>query len=660
MILSHASSVARGADEGDATAQQPSVEVQPNALAELARSARDAHEPIDDQRLEAVRSRLRTASMRMFQRLGGDDSRLAAGWKTYLRWPFVEAHLADDVQITGQSLRDIDATLRRLRSNQPGLEHPVFVNTADELEQYRELAFWYALGQRRDTRPRYNNFLAELEKQITRNQEQPTVESTRQIGKIVGLIRQLGHSPEVADAVRQAFNQSNVLVEVSTAAMQAIAERPVTETLPVRDCILGATVRGTANSCGVLGVRPIPASDHAELELQLAGNIQSHTLSYKKPVRVRSTGSTDFVATKRVEVSDERFRLLPSIASARTKTQTRSVKKTGSKLGARLIERIARKKVAESKPQSEYIAARHTEDRINEKFDRQVRDALYEARQNYDRRLHPPLERIGMFPENLHMSSTSSSVQLQATLASYKQISTDRQPPGLRTGNDFSLRLHESAVNNFLPHLIAGATIGQASEDQPPTIEGDVPAWLKKLATNPKVKDQFVEQPAAADDEPRPPFRPWSFTLNNEHPVSVSFADGRVTLRIRIAQLKSSDDEDESINNWDFLVTYRVEQSGNQVILSREGLIEALPTGFDPQWFGDPRWGERLTGQQVGIRKNLEDNINKRVADGGGFPLEIPLPPVKLPTSGNATYELVLQQLECTDGWLTLGYRLPE
>ena len=93
--------------------------------------------------------------------------------------------------------------------------------------------------------------------------------------------------------------------------------------------------------------------------------------------------------------------------------------------------------------------------------------------------------------------------------------------------------------------------------------------------------------------------------------------------------------------------------------MRREAAIEALPTGFDPQWFGDPRWSDRLTGQQVGIRKNLEDNINKRVGDGSGFPLEIPVPPIELPTSGNIAYQLVLQQLECDQGWLTLGYRLP-
>ena len=274
-----------------------------------------------------------------------------------------------------------------------------------------------------------------------------------------------------------------------------------------------------------------------------------------------------------------------------------------------------------------------------------------------------------MFPEDLHMSSTTAGIRIATKLASYKQISTDRMPPGAYTNNDFTLQLHESAINNFLPHLLGGAKLGQASESEAPRLEGEVPAWLKKAANNPKVKEQF----AAAENTPElataqgekagessSDFKPWEFVLNSDHPVSVSFSDQAMTLRIRIAELKTLEDGEESVRkNWDFLVTYLVMQEGNRVVLRRSGDIEALPTGFDPQWFGDPRWKDKLTSKQVGVRKNLEKNINKRAAEGGGFPLEIPLPPVELPSENGEKQVLQLQQIECDEGWLTLGYRLP-
>lgn len=637
-------------------------------LPKLAWAARGDHVPLTEESFAVVRTDLGSAAQQLENRLGVGTS-LARGWKAYLQWSLLEPHFESNAKITGQSLRDLDRVLRRIRSNLPGLEHPLFVRTARALESYRELAVWYALGQRRDTRPRYTSFLLELEKQITRTLEKPTVESTRQIGKVLGLIHQLGHSPHLIQRVSAQFDRPNVWAEVSTTALQRLARRPVCDTTPVRDVILGARVRGTANSVGSLSLRTLPAGDHIALELQLVGNIQSRTFSYKKPVRVGSDGSTAFVATKRLHISDERFLVLPAAASAKTKTRIHSVKKTGGKFGRRLIEKIARKKVAEGKPQAERIAARHAERQIAEKFDRQVVDAVYLARQNYDNKFHPPLERIGMFPDSLQMASDSSGIQINATLASYKQISTHRLPPGIRVGNDITLQVHETALNNFLPHLLAGLELRQDEESEPPRITGDVPAWLKELGQDPKVKEQFVspKTPSAVNAAQGDPseskassFKPWAFLLNNEHPASVSFDQQKMTLRIRIAELKTIERGEESVRkNWDFLVTYLLFQEGDRVVLRRAGDVQALPTGFDPEWFGDPRWNDKLTGTQVGVRKNLEENINKRAVEGGGFPLEIPLPPIELPMANGPKLSLHLQQLDCDDGWLTLGYRLP-
>jgi hypothetical protein len=134
----------------------------------------------------------------------------------------------------------------------------------------------------------------------------------------------------------------------------------------------------------------------------------------------------------------------------------------------------------------------------------------------------------------------------------------------------------------------------------------------------------------------------------------VSFVDQKLKLRMRLAELLSSNEENaEPIKNWDFIVTYRIFQDGNEVVLERDGDIEVFPTGFDP------RWDERLTGEQVGIRNNIARNLNRRAAEGQGFPKEIPLPAVKLPRQGDDELTLQMTQLDCDNGWLTIGYRVP-
>ena len=173
------------------------------------------------------------------------------------------------------------------------------------------------------------------------------------------------------------------------------------------------------------------------------------------------------------------------------------------------------------------------------------------------------------------------------------------------------------------------------------------------MSADPKVEEQFAQKANETDAEPSE-FKPWEFVLNNDHPLSVNFSEGKIALRIRLAELKTIEDGEETIlKNWDFIVTYLVQQEGNQIVLTREPKVEVFPTDFDPAW------DTKLNARQVGLRQNLQDNINKRVADGGGFPLEVTLPPIELPVSENQKLELILQQLECEAGWLTLGYRLP-
>jgi len=630
-------------------------------LPKLVWASRGDHVPLTDERFASVRADLREVARRLEARLG-TDGQFAQGWKTYLKWSQLEPHFEEEMKITGQSIRDLDEVLGRLRSNQPGLENRVFTRTATALERYRELAFWYALAQRRDTRGRYSTFLEELEKQLVRNLEKPTVESTRQIGKIVGQMEHLGHSPHLVERVRSQFDRPNLWAGISSKMLNQMGQRPVSATEPVLDCILGARVRGTADSKGTLCLRTLPADDHIAIELQLVGNIQSRTVSYKKPVRVGSLGSTNFVATKQLAISDERFVVMPAAASARTRTQTRSIQKTGGRFGRRLVKRIARKKVAQSKSQAERIGARHAEQKIATKFDGQVVEAIYEARQKYDHKFRPPLERIGMFPEHLRMSSTSGSIRIETTLASAQQISTHQLPPGTEISNDLNLQVHETALNNFFPHFLGGATLGQDKQSEPPKLQGEIPGWLKKITGEPKVKEQFTAPasmptltgPENGKQEKTSDFKPWAFHFNREHPVSLSFDDQQIELRIRIAKLKTIEDGEEKVRkNWDFLVKYRVMQNGNGILLKREGDIEALPTGFDPQW------DKKLTSKQVGVRSNLEKNINKRAADGQGFPLEIPIPPIEIPMASGAKQTLELRQLDCDEGWLTLGYRLP-
>jgi hypothetical protein len=620
----------------------------------------ESFQPITDERFTPYRQELVGSARALEQAIGG-DSPFAQEWKRYLRWELLEPQLGDDARIDRASLDNLAIVLRRFRSNHPGLELPVFTRVAAAIDRYRDLAFWNALAARRDTAPIYGSFAKDLDEQLRRHAEEPTTETTRAIGSAIGTIDFLGQAPDAVGVIRASYSEPNIVADVTTTALNELTG-PVCQIRPVRDCILGASIRGTAITNGLVTFQPQNSPEMIKLDMYLNGVINSNTVGYKKPVRIRATGLTNYWASKRLLISDDRFTTAGLTVDAHTRTRIRSVQKTGGKLGKRLIEKIAWKKVYESKAQSERIAARHAERQIAANFDDQVVTALTNGRVKYEEKLRTPLRRVALLTDAIRLASDTQGIHSRLMLASHRQISTNSAPPQRSSENDVTVQVHETAVNNFLPTLLGGASLRQDSATEKPRLTGDVPAWLRELATKTPKEAAEDEQPPhleianqvpASAEEVRD-FRPWRFKFNSDAPASVSFKDQKLILRMRLAELVASPEEEESPRtNWDFIVTYKIIQDGNEVVLVRDGDIEAFPTGFDP------RWDERLTGEQVGIRNNMAANLNKRAAEGQGFPKEIPLPAVKLPKQGDQELTLNLTQLDCDNGWLTLGYRVP-
>jgi hypothetical protein len=627
----------------------------------MARASQGEYKPIEEQDLQNLRGALRASAQDLQNALAARGVRFADDWNSYLQWSRLKPHLSTGGQIDHQELAGVGLVLGRLRANKPGLEGPVFTEMADALEHYRQVALWVAAARDEDPRSRYASLLASLANQLERHQEAATTETAWKIGRILFLITQLEQAPQLIRAIHDQWIQTNVMVEVSETFINRLAQsRPTNDSRPVRDCILGTSIRGRANTKGSLLVRLVPSAESIQLDVSLAGNIHSSTVGHQRPVRIRSRGLTRFETRKRVFLTDETFLAEPSVAVASTETTIDSIRKTGGFFGRQLVERIAWNKACQSKERAQQIASRRAEKRIMHAFNEQLAEALAAARDRYDRKVHDPLLRRGVLPEHLSMSSRSGYVQIESTFASHGQLGAEGSPPALAAENDLSGRIHQSAANNFLPLMIAGVKIGRESADRPMELSGDMPAWLSKQAL---AKVPGMSQGGSEADGPETEegaqdpasqrlaeFQPWSIILSGGQPVSLGFDAGGVSIRIRAALLNSGD---KQYRNWDFLVTYDVRPQGNAILLRRRGDIEVFPTGFDP------RWDKKMSSSKSGFRTTLARNINARAKRGEGFPAEIEIPAIRLPKELGIPGELVLDQLECDGGWLTLGWKLP-
>jgi len=631
-------------------------------LPKFALAAGGDHVPLSDADVDNLWNNLRAKAQAALKALATNPT-AESGWKKYLGWDLLEPHLNEKLKTDRQSLADLDEVLRRLHTNQPGLERPQFPALAAAIQRYRALITWAAAAREHDTRPDYQQRIAFLSKQLQRHLERPTTETSWQVGRSLGVIDALGQSPELVRAVRARLAQPNVVGVASANFITRMPDRSIDTVRPVRDCILGTAIFGTSRTLG--GVRYVlnPSDDTIELAVLLEGTAHSRTRGFNGPVRINANSRTGFWAMKRISLSDQQFTSAAGVASANTNSHITSITKTGGPFLRRLIEKIAWQRAGEQKGQSERIAARHAEQRVLGEFDKAVATDLAKARQRYESELRAPLIRRGISPEYLRMSSTTSGVSGETVFAARRQLAAAGPPPKMAPGHDLALQIHESAVNNYLPLALASARVAQDTADKPAEIKGHVPMWMKGIslasprlasaaAAGTEIVDEVKEKVqelvpgGEAPAPPPPPFKPYSITLNAEAPVIAHFDDGKIAVRIRAAELTS---EDSAYKNWDFIVTYEISQRDNQIVLKRTGDIEVFPTGFDPAW------DTQLTGQQAGFRNTLAGNMNARARAGQSFPAEIPIEPIRLSRFG----VLVLQELVADDGWLTVGWKLP-
>lgn len=631
-------------------------------LAEYAAAARGDHSPITQQQLATSRENLNRAVRDLDQALSATPH--ADAWKTYLRWELLEKQLKPDAKVTRAALTNFVRVLRRFRKNEPGLENDEFREVAKALEQYIPTLTWATTAKVRDASAAYDGLLKSLQQQLERHVERPTGETQWKISRVFRLAKQLGDSPQLVSAIESQINRPNLFVRVSENLVNRTAQRPVSNQQPVVDCILGTSIRGTANTFGTVTFDALPSDQQIVMNAVFNGQTASRTVGYQKPVKIYSTGTTTFRSTKQLLFSDEAFFVTSATADALTRTRINSIRKTGGKFGRRLVEKIAWKRAGESKSQAERIAASHAEVKIEKGLDEQVFPAMFNGRKMYLAKVITPLLRRDLVPGYLRMHSTDHDLRVDATIARSTQLGSATSPEPLQLGHDFSVQIHDSAVNNYLPLALAGVTLSQDEADMPQKVTGDAPAWLKKVqnarrATNdvaeaitePVLKDPNQTSPGndeeVANDNPAEnDFQPWSITLNEDFPVSVSFKEGKMAIRMRASQLASAERE---FKNWDFVVTYQFTENGNGMLLRRVGKIEVLPTGFDPEW------DKRMSTAKSGFRNTLAKNLNARAERGEGFPREIPIPPVVIPDLG----ELTLRQLDSDNGWLTLGWGLP-
>jgi len=577
---------------------------QASSLGQAALASEANFRPITAADVAAAKAELVSASGKLDAYLSGSNG---AAWKKYLQWPDLEAQLEAETP----DLKVLAAIHRRLTADQVGLELPVFANTADAIERYvNDLA-----SQNESLRDQFVEQVQGLSTSLDEYAKEPSEDSAIAIGSRLGWLESRRQVPTLIRVIRAQLSRPNLQVVASERLVGAGIEQPVDEVTPVRDYILGTSIRGNGHLVGKVTLELVPNNDSAMLDTMLQGVVSSRTVGQNGPATIYSNGSTAIAGRKRIVINDQGFASYPATAAARTNTQVTGIGGSG------MVQRVASRRVGEQKSQGERIAADHASDRVRLRMDQQINEQMAEAHANFHSKVRNPLLRRRELPD-MKFRTTSENLLLDVLAANRNQLAAPGTPPAIEGENDLAVQVHESMINNLAASLLGGVTLVE-EELQKRVVEmrGSLPESLKS-------------------DEERDP---WSITFARNQPVSVKFGENALQITIRGQRYTSGDQDFRAMNvtaNYTVGLTEPDELGIRGIKLVRQGDLEIVPPG-------EPR---RLSGREITLRTLLQKRFGKL------FEPEVVYDGLILPGRWRAAGILDTKQLAVGGGWLAVAW----
>ena len=121
----------------------------------------------------------------------------------------------------------------------------------------------------------------------------PTTEDALVISESVRWLEDARQVPALVRAIQRHFVQPNLLGEMSPAVLGAGIAEPVDDTTPIRDCILGTDIYGTAHTVGQTSVELSPDPDLGVIDTLFFGTTTSDNVGYHGPVTIYSSSTTE-------------------------------------------------------------------------------------------------------------------------------------------------------------------------------------------------------------------------------------------------------------------------------------------------------------------------------------------------------------------------------
>ncbi len=531
-----------------------------------------------------------------------------ANWLAFLTWNDLRSELAKKTP-DQDILVQIEKTFRQ---NYFGLEMRQFTNVRDSLTNYTHALKFST--DRPKTLEIFSNRLKNLSEQLQIPNTVKNFEHTREIGQTISYLMQGNQANDLVNAVLGKYSRSNARVLISSEFVHKRLARPVNESSPVYEVILGTQIYGQGRLEGWVTPQLLDSNTHAALRLNLNGSFSSQNIGYNRSVKLHTQGYGNVVASETIALTDGGLMALNDTATDATLSS--QIDDIEARL--RIVRRIASKQAAKQKPEADAIAEGRLENRIRTQFHDQLTQQLSDANQRIKTPDLVVLARLGLERPKRTTWSSPQYLALLWKLQDKSQLAAPASCPLVVDPTGITVQLHESAITNLLDPVLAGRIL-KSSE-------------LNSMAG--QFGDSFGKGLAQQKDE-----EPWAVAMANYHPVEIELDDSLVTFRIRTNKLDrggQSLDQPSSIE-----ASYKITLNNGAIQLERQGDVKI-------DFSGRQQRGARAVMLRSFLKKKFEEIFKEKLLDQ----------PIRITDRlSNELQGLYLSSIQVDDGWIQAHIR---
>lgn len=382
-----------------------------------------------------------------FDRTTSPENRDA--WLKYIDLDPLTEQIETDQPLSTIGRQAIDLRYR-LVGIVPGLELTALRNLRDSVEQLIEAI---RFRDKEKSKQALAKQLETLAAQIRELGDNPSSADVATVSAVLGVLDSSGQAEELAVSLRETFGQPNLAVLVGQTMVDSVVHQEISEIMPVRECILGTRMVGTAELEGTLTAVLRPSEDAARIDISLNGQIVSNNLGFNGPVRLRTKGQGDVHVTQTMNIGQNGITFDRAITQATLATDITAIEHP-----LRLIRNIARRRALQQKAQADRIALGRMRRRLGDQFEQQTRDATSSANPNLLAKIRPVLKRMSHEQPECQFSSTDQSILIDATFRRPDQLAAAVPRPSIEETYEAAIQIHESVFDNAMTPVLAGRT----------------------------------------------------------------------------------------------------------------------------------------------------------------------------------------------------------